>query len=85
MDADHNLSILYCMFVHTCLTTAPTVPSLTTFPSWLNALMCPFTEPMQTQESEQEGEEKNGTSVEYVHKTLPLSYKTNTQKKLNDI
>lgn len=57
------------------------VPSLTTFPSWLNALMCPFTDPMQMQASEQEGEEKRGTPLECVHKTSPLSYKTNPLKR----
>lgn len=51
--------------------------SLTVSPEWLIPIIFPFTEPMKTEESEQRGEEKNGTLLEYVHKSFPLSWTDN--------
>lgn len=53
---------------------------LTSFPVLLRQQMFPSTEPIRTGPVEPFGEEKNGTSLRYDHRTSPLSWDSrNTQ------
>lgn len=64
----------YDTFIFTQVRTFVHFPLLTGFPVLLRQQMFPSTEPIRTRPVDPLGEEKNGTSLRYDHRTSPLSW-----------